>query len=425
MANSLLTPTMVTREALRILHQKLNFVGNVNKQYDDRFANNDLKIGESLKVRLPNKYTTRTGATLSTQDTFNRSVLLTGSTLWGTGANTFDQVGVDLNFTSADLTFSIEKFSANILEPAMAVLASTIEYNTLNTLYKRTPHAVGTPGSPVNSLNLLLQARKKLTDYLTPADKNRNICISTQHNLDMVDSLKGLMQPGGTLSEQYKEGMLGYGAGFNFYENTLLPRHTAGVQGGTPTVNGAQGQNGGAWTERFALVTQAWSNSITNVLREGDIITIANVFAVHPETRANTGQLQQFVVREKQAAGTWDSSGAGALTVDISPSPIYAGPYQNINAQIANGAAITVVGTTGQVYGQSLAFHRDAYAFVTADLVMPKGVDFSAREVYDGISMRIVRQYDITNDKFPCRIDVAYAMGVLYPEFACRVIGNG
>jgi hypothetical protein len=58
--------------------------------------------------------------------------------------------------------------------------------------------------------------------------------------------------------------------------------------------------------------------------------------------------------------------------------------------------------------GHSLLYHKEAFAFATADLVMPKGVDFAAREVMDGISMRIVRQYDINSDKFPCRLDVLY-----------------
>ena len=68
-------------------------------------------------------------------------------------------------------------------------------------------------------------------------------------------------------------------------------------------------------------------------------------------------------------------------------------------------------------------YHKDAFTLVTADLVMPRGVDFAAREVYDGISCRIVRAYDINNDNLPCRIDVLYGWTTLYPQFACRLIG--
>jgi hypothetical protein len=52
---------------------------------------------------------------------------------------------------------------------------------------------------------------------------------------------------------------------------------------------------------------------------------------------------------------------------------------------------------------------------------MPKGVDFAHREVYDGISLRVVRNYDIVNDKFPCRIDVLFGYKTVRPAWACRV----
>ena len=76
MANTLLTPTQATREALRILHQKLRFVGSISRQYDDSFAKKGAKIGTSLTIRLPNQYTVRTGATLTAQDTTEASTSL-------------------------------------------------------------------------------------------------------------------------------------------------------------------------------------------------------------------------------------------------------------------------------------------------------------------------------------------------------------
>jgi hypothetical protein len=415
MPNTVLTPTQVTREALRILHQKLNIIGNVNRQYDDEFGKKGRKIGEQLKVRLPNKYVTRSGRTLTVQDTLERSVTVSGSS--GTA---FDQVGVDLTFTSAELGMSIDDFSTRILEPAMAVLASKIESDFITAMYKKTYNLVGTPGSPVNSLATILQARKKLTDYLAPADGNRSVILSTQHNLDLVDALKGLFQSSSQIAEQYREGMMGKTAGFTFFENTLLPRHTVGVATGTPLVNGAQGQNGGAWAASASLVTDGWTNSTTGILKAGDVFTIANVFAVHPETRVSTGVLQQFTVLADANSG----ASTGPATLTVAPAPIYAGPYQNINAQIADNAAITVVGTGGSTYGQSIAMHKDAFAFVTGDLEMPDGVDWKARENYDGISMRIIRQYSISDDTFPCRVDILWGMSELYSELACRIAGN-
>src|SRR5574340_777429 len=117
MTQTLLTPTAVTREALRVLHQKLNFITNINTSYDDSYAKTGAKIGDSLKIRLPNQYTVRTGAPISTQDVEESSVTLQVAT----------QKGVDVTFTSAELTMSLDDFSKRILEPAMAVLAANIE----------------------------------------------------------------------------------------------------------------------------------------------------------------------------------------------------------------------------------------------------------------------------------------------------------
>ena len=122
MANAILTPQMITREALRILHQKLNFVGSIERQYDDRFAKSGAKIGDTLQVRLPNEYTVRTGATLAAQDTTEKKVDLTVAT----------QKGVDVNFSSAELTLSLDDFAQRILQPAMATLAANVESDALS-----------------------------------------------------------------------------------------------------------------------------------------------------------------------------------------------------------------------------------------------------------------------------------------------------
>lgn len=398
MSNAILTPTAVTREALRILHQKLNFVGSINRQHDDSFAKRGARIGDSLKIRLPNKYVVRTGATLSAQDTTETSVTLQVAT----------QKGVDLNFTSVDLTLSLDDFSKRILEPAMAVLAADIEADALS-MYKDVYHAVGTPGS-AGSFAMALAARKKLQDRLAPAGE-RSICLDTQLNVDLVDALKGLFHDGQAVGQQYREGLIGWTAGFDWMENTLLPRHSVGTKAGTPLVNGAD-QVGAS------LVTDGWSNS-SAILKRGDVFTIAGVFAIHPETRESTGVLQQFAV-----TADISSSGAGAATIAISPAIDVAGADQTVSGSPADNAAINVVGTASTAHDVSLAFHKDAFAFATADLVMPSGVDFARREVLDGVSMRIVRQYDINNDKFPCRLDVLYGYKTLRAEHACRIQTN-
>ena len=390
MANVLLTPTAITRRALLILHQKLNFIGSINRQYDDSYAQTGAKIGDSLRIRLPNEYTVRTGPTLATQDTTEQSVTLQVST----------QKGVDVNFTSRDLTLDLDDFSERILEPAMSVLAANVESDTLS-MYKAVYQQVANVGNAATFTNVL-QGRKVLTDALTP-NAPRSVCMDTQFNVDIVDALKGLFQDSTQIAKQYRDGYVGRTGGFDFMENTLMPRHISGTNAGTGyLVNGAS-QTGAT------LTVDTGSGTLT----EGDVLTIAGVFRVHPETKVNTGILQQFVV-------TADYAG-GAGSVAISPSIVTSGARQNVSGSPADNAAITKVGGNGATYNISLAYHRDAFAFASADLVMPDGVDFSAREVMDGLSMRVVRQYDINNDTFPCRLDILYGYEPIRPQLAARL----
>ena len=395
MSNSILTPTAVTREALRVLHQKLNFVGSIKRDYDASFAKEGAKIGDSLKIRLPNQYTVRTGATLSAQDTTETSTTLQVAT----------QKGVDLNFTSVDLTLSLDDFSGRILDPAMSVLAANIEADALS-MALDVYQVVNNVGSAI-TLNKALTARKVLVDALAPGDA-RTLLLNTQDNLDLVDALKGLFQDSNEIAKQYREGKVGRTAGFgDIYENTLLASQATGTAASatTYTVNGAT-QVGAAITIQTGATT----------FKKGDVVTFAGCNRCHPESKADTGVLQQFVV-------TADYAGGGG-NLAISPAIVTSGGRQNVTASPTNGGAVVKVGGASAVYKPSLAYHKDAFAFATADLVMPGGVDFAAREVMDGVSMRIVRQYDINNDKFPARLDVLFGFKTIRPELACRILSN-
>ena len=400
MPNTILTPTAVTRKALQILHQKLNFIGNINRTYDDSFANSGAKIGDSLKIRLPNEYTVRTGANLSAQDTSETSTTLQIAT----------QKGVDISFSSAELTLSLDDFSSRILEPAMSVLAANIEADALS-MYKDVYNIVDNDGNALTFLNIM-QGRKLLNDNLAPMDNNRSALLSTDHTAKLVDALKGLFQDSNAIKQQYREGMMGRTGGFDFYENTLLTNHTTGtaLKTTTYTVNGAVTTNG---STSVTVATGA------TTFKAGDIFTVAGCFRVHPETKVSTGVLQQFVV-------TADYAG-GAGSVSFAPAIFTSGGRQNVVAAgMANSSAIVKVGAgNAEQLTPSMVFHRDAFAFATADLVMPKGVDFAAREVYDGISLRTVRQYAISSDTMPCRIDVLYGYKTIRPQLAARIHADG
>ena len=397
MANSILTPTAVTREALRILHQKLNFVGNINRQYDDSFAKSGAKIGDSLKIRLPNQYTVRTGAVLNVQNTSETSTTLQIAT----------QKGVDLNFSSAELTLSLDDFSKRVLDPAMAVLAANIESDAMSMYKDIYFQANQSTITQALSFTTLLNGMAKMDKALAPKD-GRIANLAIQNTVDLVDALKGLFQDSSAIAKQYREGMMGRTAGFDFYQNSLWSKHTSG----TETASGTIAVNGASQTGATITVT----NGSSKTLKKGDIITFVGCNRVHPETKADTGELQQFVVTEDLATS--------GTSLKISPSIVTTGATQNVAASPTTGQAIVKVAGASGIYDVSMLFHPDAFTFATADLVMPKGVDFSAREVQDGISMRIVRAYDINNDQFPCRLDVLYGYKTIRPELACRTASN-
>lgn len=401
MSNTILTPTAVTREALRILHNNLVFTKGVDRQYDDQYARKGAKIGNTLKVRLPNKFLIRSGVTLNTQDVNETSEDLVMST----------RRGVDINFTSAELTLDLDHFSRRILKPAMSRLASEIdrlgllEYSNVNS-------QVGTPGSTPKTALVALQAGQKLSEFCTPDDNQRNMCVNPAANANMVDGLKALFHAGKDVASQYKKGNMGGGVlNFDWGMTQNIAVHTTGAFAGTVLVDDTVASGDAE------IGMDAFTDSAPTV-KNGDVFTIAGVNAANPETGEDTGSLMQFVV-------TADNTGASNEITDIAFSPpmTSSGIDKTVTALPADDAAVTWAGTAETAYPVNMAHHKEAFALVTADLELPKGVDFAARTRHEGIAMRIVRNYDIINDKFPCRIDVHFGWKTLRREFACRMIG--
>jgi hypothetical protein len=396
MANTLLTPTSVTREALRILHQKLNFVGSINRQYDDQFAKSGAKIGSSLKIREPNQYSVRTGAALDVQDTSEETQTLTVAT----------QKGVDINFTSAELTMSLDDFSKRVLDPAMSVLAANIEADAM-TMFKDVYNGVYDNGNAITYTDVL-DGRVLMQRGLAPTN-DRTANMNSVDMADLVKDTKTLFNHAGEIGKQYREGYMGRAAGYDFVENTLWPAFTRGAANGSYVCNTSSGITSGTATIAVTAGTGAFV--------VGDVITVEGVYSVHPESKASTGVLQPFVVTA--------ASNGGSVSLSVSPTPVTSGAKQNVTVVSAgSGKTVTVAGTASADYSTSLLYQEGAFTFVTADLIMPNGVDFARREVLDGISMRIVRQYDINNDRLPCRIDVLYGYKTLRPQHAARLHFN-
>ena len=406
MANSILTPQIITREALRILHAQSNFLTKINRQYDSRFAVSGAKIGTSLDVRLPNKFTVRTGANYSAQNMIERKVNLPVATI----------KGVDLTISDSELTLSLNDFSEQFLKPAMNQLVSDIEYSAMLSMYKSVPNYVGTVSTQID-YKKFQQAGQRLTENLAPTS-DRTFLLNPASRVEFSDAVKGLFQASSNIEDQYREGMVGRTGGFDVFENTMIPVHTTGTYGGTPLTNGAtQGStgSGNAYVATSDIITDGWTSGGTS-LKAGDIVTFAGCYDVHPETKVSTGVLKKFVIVNDVSDTT------GAITMTVSPAVIAGGAYQNCSNRIADNSAITVLGTSATAYGQNLAFHKDAFTFVSADLDIPKGVDMAARERFGNISMRFVRWFDGDSGDWKARFDILHGMAALYPELACRLV---
>jgi hypothetical protein len=418
MANTILTPTMITREALRVLHQKCNFIGNVNRQYDDRFAQAGAKIGTSLNVRMPSMYNVRTGANLSAQDHVERSTPLTVSS----------QYGVDVSFTSVELTMNLDDFSKRILDPAMAKLAARIEGDALAVAYKLVANFTGTTSTDM-TFKEFQRNGQRLAENLAPPS-SRSAILNPRSKVEFMDAVKGLFQSSENIERQYKEGIMGRTGGFTVYENTLVPTHTIGSLAGTPLTTGTTlgtSTTANTWVSQTDMSVDGATSATT--IKAGDILTFGTLAAglvdVHPETKVSLGKLKNFVVQSDVTLTT----AANAYTVTVKPGVIYGSgnSYQNCSLTKADTDNMTVTnwGAASTQVGQSLFFHEDAFVFATADLEdVSKYGAWGARESQDGISMRIARQYAISTDTVPCRIDVLWGFAGLYPELASRHINS-
>ena len=400
MANSLLTIDMITRKSLEILENNLVISRNCNRQYDDSFAVQGAKIGSTLRIRLPDRALVTDGAALQVQDDNEQYTTLSVAS----------QKHIGINFTSAELTMQLDDFAERVLKPRISQLASSIDADVA-TAYKSIYNSVGTPGTTPGTSLVLLQAQQKLNEFATPMSP-RYATVNPAANAGLVEGMKGLFNPTDTVSRQFKNGMMGTGVlGFDEINmSQSIGMHTTGAWGTTITSTGTLSTQGQATLPiSFTGSSKTW--------KQGDVFTIADVYAVNPQTRQSTGSLQQFVV-------TADLTASSTGTLSISPA-IYTANHAlaTVDSFPQATAVVTMLGSASTQYAQNLSYHKDAITLATADLLLPQGVDMASRQTHNGISMRIVRQYDINNDRMPCRVDVLYGYAAIRPSMATRIWG--
>lgn len=404
MSQTILTPSILAKVGLMSFKNALGFTKGIDKQYSDEFAVKGAKIGATINIRKPVRFTVNDGPALNIENVLEESVPLTLN----------KQKHVDFQFDSNDLTLSIDMFKERYLDQAMIALANQVDVDGLTLAAQSVYNAVGSPTTTPNTLLLYLQGQQKLDEASCPRDNRRSVFINPAAQSSTVDALKGLFQSSEEIASQYESGMMGRTAGLDFYMSQNIVNSITSPLGGTPLTNAVTAQTGAS------LITDGWTASAAARVTLGDVFTIAGVYSVNPVTKQTLTSLKQFVVT---ASGS--SDGAGNLTIAISPSIVTSGPTQNCSAAAANDVALVFVGTASQTCANNILCHKQAFTLGCADLQMPKGVDFAAvaSDPETGISIRIVRNYDIVNDMFPCRMDILYGLAALRPDWACRILG--
>lgn len=385
--NSILTIDMITRAAVSLFKNSNMFIRNIDTQYDSQFAIDGAKIGDTLRIRLPNDFTVRTGTAISIQDTSEKYTSLALST----------QKGVDVAFSTAERTLKLDDYSERVLMPMMNDLAGNIAADIMSDIEGNVCNYVANTDGSGNIINptssTFLKAQAALNDNSAPQLPGRKVVLEQYTEAAIVNSLSGLFNPSQAISEQYQTGQMKNALGFDFFMDQTVIKHTSGSFS-AGTVNGA-GQSGSTVT----------TNAITGTLKKGDIITIAGVYAVNWVTKDSTGRLRQFVVTADVASG---GTSIPIYPAIVPPNNGAKVQYQSVDSSPANSAALALVSPASTTYIKNIAYSPKAVTMATADLVLPRGVHEAARRNYEGISMRMITDYVLGTDQLATRLDVIY-----------------
>lgn len=398
--NSLLTIDMITRESIRLFINTNSFIRGLNRQYDDQFAVSGAKIGDSLRIRLPNDYTVRHGATAQVQATNEQSTTLTVAT----------QAGVDVSFSTRERTMSLDDYAERVIAPMMNNLAgdvaTTVMQGSEGGICNLVDNEDGSGNILTPSTETILTAGAALDDNSAPG-LDRALIVDPWTNSRTVSLLSGLYNPSQVISAQFTSGQMVNALGFDWMKDQTVIKHTSGTFT-AGTVNGA-GQTG----------TNLVTNAITGTLLTGDIITIAGVNAVNRVFKETTGMSRQFVVTADVLTAAVAIPIYPAITPPVGGEKVQ---YQTVTASPADGAAITLVAPAAATYRQAFAFAPEAITMVTADLEMPgSSASEEARDEYDGISMRMATQWNVGTDQKITRLDVLFGFLFIRPEWCCII----
>lgn len=401
--NTFLTLADITYMSADVLSNSLGFTKTVNRNYDDRFARTGAKIGATTNMRLPSMFKFSSGSAIDIQALNDAYMPLTLNTLYQRA------FAID----SVDMTLSVDDFAGRYLKPAMISMANQIDRDGLALAKQYAANEVGTFGSaPATqaAYNALVRdARVKLANNLAPEGEKKYIVAGPEFIGAGSVYNTNVFNPTAGISTQNVSGLVTSWGGFDWLESQMAPAHTVGTYSGTPKVNGV-GQSGSS------LVVDGFGAG--SFLNQGDVFTISGVYAINAQTKESYDYLQQFTVTAKTATGT-------GFTVQISPAIVGpTDPRQNVSALPADNADITVAGASGASTQFAFGYHENAFVFGTADLdAVVSGADAYRASLPElGLSLRVVKQFDIRSNQLLMRLDLLGGWAPLYPQLSTKIV---
>jgi len=431
--HTLLTPTMIAKEALRLFKNNLVMGSNVYMGYEKEFPGMPKK-GGSVQIRKPVRFQSSKTRVRVTSSITEQYITLSVAT----------QDHVSWQFSSVDLTLSIEEYSERYIRPAAARLANDVDADLCG-LYIDVPNMVWESTGYVtpHTFMVLGKAMQKLDENAVPPD-DRVVVFNPAAHWSFANALSNWnFREGG--EQALRKGFLGRVANAEIFMDQNIKTHTVSSALGTDTSEhtsgllristtadsaaggglpqGSAGPGADATDNLQILVAGVPADSAT-ALNEGDVFEISGCYAVNPMSGESTGNLRQFVVTTDIATATDVTSTDSVVMVEFYPAMVHTGPYKTVDTIPALTADVVVRGYTKKQYPQNLAFHRNAFALVMVPLEMPDGV-WGAGVTEDGFSIRIIKDYNIDSDVETCRLDILYGVKTIYPELACRIYGAG
>lgn len=398
---------IIAEAAAGLLSEKLQFCKTIAKADPKDFAGkNGYGAGDTIYISKPPIFKPQTSfdITSSIQDILEDKVALT--------ADVISTIGIQVDSLEFAYELELKNFIKRVIDPAVTSMAHDIESRMITKATQAVANSVGTPGSTTFSIDDILSAREKMNRYLCPKDSNRYFLHDSAAGRKAVVERKGLFHSSSEIEKQYEQGFVGIADGFKWMESELLYVHTNGADVATgveaTVLNPATG------------ATQVGMDGVATsaVIKKGSVFTIDNVYAVHPQTKTTySGMLQQFVV----TADANESSGTAIVSISPTIYSSASGSLQNVSALHADEAACTFIGSASTSYTQNLAYHRDAFRMVSLPLIMPKSAEYAEQRTVDGITVAIVRDFDIKTRRMITRLDFLGGLVADRPEWACRI----